>query len=101
MTSTDSTIAATITSMCCARPTAVNTESSENTMSMTPICRMISQKLFITPGLRLRTLPAAVPRISMTLFTIRNRPPANRIRSRPETSLPNTENSGRATSPAR
>ncbi len=45
MTRTASTIAATMTSMCRARPTAVNTESSENTMSMTPICRMISQKL--------------------------------------------------------
>ncbi len=34
ITSTETTMAATITSMCFASPTAVNTESSENTMSM-------------------------------------------------------------------
>jgi hypothetical protein len=39
ITSTEATMAATMTSMCWRGPTAVNTESSENTISMTPICR--------------------------------------------------------------
>ena len=57
ITSTDTTMAAIMTSMRFARPMAVNTESSEKTMSMIPICTMISQK----PRSTSRLAPGAAP----------------------------------------
>ena len=70
-------------------------ESSENTMSSTMICRMIAVKpAFAAPlGVGLAA-PSKLSWISLVLFQIRNRPPRIRIRSRPETSKPNTVNSG-------
>src|ERR1700722_3120053 len=92
ITATDATMAAIITSMCFDSPMAVNTESRENTMSMTPICKMIIQKPFSPLGRRLACLPLSMARISMGLFTTRKSPPQNKIRSRPEISLPSTVN---------
>src|SRR5882757_7082441 len=93
ITTTDATMAAIITSICFERPTAVNTESKEKTISMMPICKMISQKLLSKPGLRFSSLPLSMSRISSGLLMIKKRPPPNKIRSRPEISLPSTVNS--------
>ena len=90
ITSTAITIAATMIGTCCASPTAVNTESSENTMSRMPICRITSRKLAVARASRCCSAPSSEPWISLTLLASRNRPPPNRIRSRPEISWSST-----------
>ena len=68
---------------CSAMPTAVITESSENTMSSSRICTM-------TPPNDAAAFAAAVPFLAFELVVDlvralgdRNRPPTSRIRSRP------------------
>ncbi len=95
ITSTAMTIAATITGTFCTRPTAVITESSEKMMSITAICRMIPiNPAFTTapPAACSSSSPSTLCQISMVLLNRRNRPPKNRIRSRPETPSPSTVN---------
>ena len=76
-------------------PTAVMIESSENTRSTTMICRMTAPKVALTaPATASSCSPSSDWWISPVLFQIRNRPPAIRIRSRPEISCPSTVNSG-------
>src|SRR3984957_19403778 len=94
ITRTEATMAATMISIRLASPTAVNTVSSENAMSITPICATMSQKLFIRPRLPWEVLPASMSRISNTLLTTRNAPPANSTRPRPEIDCPRIENRG-------
>ncbi len=79
-------------------PTAVMIESSENTRSMTMICRMTEVNVAFTTLVVWSSAPSMDWWISVVLFQIRNRPPRIRIRSRPEISMPNTLNSG-VTSP--
>ena len=69
-------------------------ESSENTMSMMMICTMMAAKLAFTPFEAWPSSPSVSWWISMVDFHTRNRPPAMRMRSRPEMSVPMTVNSG-------
>ena len=71
-------------------PTAVITESSENTMSMIAICTMTAAKPARTAAAACSSSssPSSEPWISCTLFHSRKRPPPMRMRSRPEMSLP-------------
>jgi hypothetical protein len=75
-------------------PTAVMIESSEKTMSITMICRITAVKVAFTALLASPSSPSSEPWISVVAFQTRNRPPAIRIRSRPEISWPSTVNSG-------
>src|SRR5258706_3759602 len=77
-----------------ARPTAVNTESSEKTMSITAICSTMAVKLATMRAARSAAAPSSVWWISSTLLTSRKRPPPPRIRSRPEICCPNSSNQG-------
>ena len=85
-------IAATITGDWSTMPTAVITESSENTMSMTAICR-ITHEHRSSRACRVDVLRVAVAsiasRISITPFTTRNMPPPISTRSRIEMPMPN------------
>ena len=96
MTITASTIATTMISTCFASPTAVNTESSENTMSIRPIWMTAAMTRDLSSTLRepWPSAPSSAPWISLTLLTSRNRPPTRRIRSRPENCSVNTVMSG-------
>ena len=75
-------------------PTAVMIESSENTRSMTMIWPMMAPKVARTaaaaPGALCSAWSSYISWISPVAFQIRNSPPASRIRSRPEISLPST-----------
>jgi hypothetical protein len=63
-------------------------------MSMIAIWITITAKLANTRVLRFSSAPSSVPWISVTLFASRNRPPNNRMMSRPENSNPNKPNQG-------
>ena len=63
-------------------------------MSITPICATMSQKLLFRPRLPWEFLPASMSRISNTLLTTRNAPPANSTRLRPEIGCPRMANRG-------
>src|SRR5579871_5729220 len=95
MNATAMTMAAIMISTCCTRPTAVSTESSENTMSMTAICAITAAKP-ATAARRRGTPdgPSTLAWISTTLFHSRNKPPVPSTRSRPEKSWPNACSSG-------
>ncbi|MCY1521311.1 hypothetical protein D9M68_561200 [compost metagenome] len=77
-------------------PTAVMTESSENTASSTTICVTITQKLAYTRGPEEPPcwLPSRRSCSSMVPLNSRNRPPIIRIRSRPENDSGPMENRG-------
>ncbi|CUK22870.1 Uncharacterised protein [Achromobacter sp. 2789STDY5608615] len=77
-------------------PTAVITESSENTASSTTICRITCQNTACCTfwPLSWPLLPSTRSCSSMVPLNNRNRPPRIRIRSRPEISAPSTVNSG-------
>src|SRR3990172_8019238 len=94
ITSTAITIASAITATCSTRPTAVITESSENTMSMTAIWISTPAKEATARCCALSVVPSRLAWISLVLFTSRNSPPPSRIRSRPEISWPRSPNSG-------
>ena len=82
---TEATTAAIITPTWLTMPTAVMIESSENTRSMTMIWAITPAKLDATLADSLPSSPSSNWCTSPVLFQIRNRPPAIRIRSRPET----------------
>ena len=67
-------------------PTAVMTESSENTASSTTICVTMTQKLAYTRGPDEEPWPPPSSRScsSMVPLNSRKKPPAIRIRSRPD-----------------
>ncbi|MNN77608.1 hypothetical protein D3C81_1940900 [compost metagenome] len=75
-------------------PTAVITESRENTMSMMAIWMMVAMKLRAAPlgTSSVSSSPSRLWYISVLLFHSRNRPPKKRIRSRPEMPWPNRSN---------
>src|SRR5258708_15071244 len=79
-------------------PTAVMIESNENTMSMIMICRITPEKVAPTASEAAPFSPSSSWWISLVLFHRRKRPPAIRMRSRPEISWRKTEKSG-STSP--
>ncbi|MNS83346.1 hypothetical protein D3C72_1171310 [compost metagenome] len=96
MTAIASTTAIIMMLSSCTMPTAVMTESSENTASSTTICRMTCQKIAccgFCPA-SWPALPSTRSCNSMVPLKSRNRPPRIRIRSRPEISLPHTVKSG-------
>ena len=97
ITPTEANTAATITGRLLVMPTAVMTESSEKTMSMTAICTStLANAAFVpaappaagSPG------PSSDSWISFTLFHNRNRPPPMRMTSRPEMAWSNTVTRG-------
>ena len=71
-------------------PTAVMTESSENTMSSSMICSSTLAKEGPTLAEPWPSSPSSFSWISMVLFAIRKRPPRSSTRSRPERSWPST-----------
>ncbi|MNV66835.1 hypothetical protein D3C71_1596090 [compost metagenome] len=90
ITATDSRIAATITGMWSAMPTAVITESSENTMSITAICAITmpnTAEALVVVGSS-SSPPVISSRISIVPLMIRNRPPRISTRSRMEMPMP-------------
>ena len=94
MIATASRIANTMIGMCSAMPTAVITESSENTMSITAICAITTQntdELLVVRGSS-SSPPEISSRISIVPFTSRNTPPRISTRSRIEMPMPNSEN---------
>ncbi len=67
------------------RPTAVSTESSENTMSSRTICTSTPPKLATLPPAAVwASSPSSDSWISVVAFQSRNRPPPMRITSRVE-----------------
>src|SRR6187402_2750658 len=83
VTATAMTTAAIITATCSAIPTAVITESSENTMSSSRIWVITpANEAARRPG-ACSSSPSSLRWISCVLFAMRNRPPTMRIRSRP------------------
>src|SRR6266705_6626972 len=94
MTPTARTTAAIITARCLAMPTAVITESSENTISSRTICPTTAANAARTRVPATPDSPSRPSWISRVLLASRNRPPAIRIRSRPENGRPRTWNSG-------
>ena len=92
MMATAMTIAATMISTCCTSPTAVMTESKENTMSMIAICAITPAKLGSTAPCSPASSPSKELCTSLVALAIRKAPPSSRIRSRAEMSLPKTEN---------
>src|SRR5690606_11661357 len=83
-------IANTITGMCSAMPTAVMTESRENTMTITAICAITTQntcELLVVRGSS-SWPPVISSRISIAPLTSRKPPPSTRIRSRTEMPIP-------------
>src|SRR5512134_202367 len=94
ITPTAMTTAATITPTWRAIPTAVITESSENTMSSITIWPITAANVARPRGLACPCSPSSLSWISKVLFAIRNRPPTMRMRSRPEIGWPSTAKSG-------
>src|SRR5882672_6768639 len=94
ITPTASTTAAIITGRWRDIPTAVITESSENTMSSRTICPTTAPNEARARVPARSASPSSPSWISRVLFAIRKRPPATRIRSRPENGWPSTWNSG-------
>ncbi len=79
------TTAAIMTGMSFAMPTAVRTESSENTMSSSTIWIRTDRMDAEPPDVACPSSPSSDSWISVVAFQIRNRPPPIRIRSRTET----------------
>src|SRR6266849_3751699 len=75
-------------------PTAVMIESNEKTMSMIMICRITPEKVAPTAAEAAPFSPSSSWWISLVLFHRRKRPPAIRMRSRPEISWRKTVKSG-------
>jgi hypothetical protein len=75
-------------------PTAVITESSENTISSSRIWMMMPTNDAAALALPCPSSPSSFSWISCVLLAIRKRPPTSRITSRPEISLPSTTNHG-------
>ncbi len=95
MTATAMTIAAIITSTWSTRPTAVITESSENTMSINAICSSTATKLTARrPVLVVHHTFERVVDFPRGLGDQEQTPPISRIRSRPEIASPKTTNNG-------
>ena len=95
ITPTEITMAATITDNSRAIPTAVMTESSENTTSISATCTSTEPKLAVpAASWACASEPSSLSWISQVAFPIRNRPPPRRIRSRPETTREKTSKSG-------
>src|SRR5215471_8671086 len=88
ISATDATTAATMTASTLTMPTAVTIESSENTTSMTMICRITAENVARAADDAPPFSPSSSWWISAVLFHSRNNPPAIRIRSRPEISCP-------------
>ena len=87
--------AAMITSMLLVMPTAVITESSENTRSSTMIWAIVAANVAVpVPPAECSSTPSSFWWISCTALYTRNSPPTIRMRSRPENSLPHSVNSG-------
>src|SRR5690606_18178129 len=85
------TIAMIMTSTCSAMPTAVITESRENTMSISAICTSTPTKpAAARSAWPLSSAPSRLWWISSVALPIRNSPPPIRIRSRPEMSTSST-----------
>ena len=94
ITSTAATMAATITGRSSTKPTAVMTESSENTTSITAICASTPKKPTLEPPLRAAAGSASIALwISWVALASRNAPPASMMMSRPEMPSPSTSNS--------
>src|SRR5690606_17100341 len=95
MIATATSTATTITGIWSAMPTAVITESSENTMSITAIWAITTQNTCEAMVVRGSSSwpPLISSRISMTPFTSRKAPPTIRIRSRTEMPMPPMWNS--------
>ena len=84
-----------MTPMSSAMPTAVSTESSENTMSSRTIWIRTEAIVAVRPPpVACSSSPSSASWISVTAFHIRNRPPAIRIRSRTENPWSPMVNSG-------
>ena len=102
MTVTATSTATTMMGRCSVMPTAVRMESIEKTRSSRMIWKMAAPALEMTTSLALPFLSSmswlgagsTVWWISLVAFHIRNRPPAIRIRSFHENSLPNTVMTG-------
>ena len=101
ITPTEVTTAATITQIWSTMPTAVMTESSENTMSMTAIWAMMLQNSLLPPALMASpsvcggassSRASTSTKISCDALYSRNRPPSSSTRSRPLMPWPNTWN---------
>ena len=75
-------------------PTAVMTESSENTMSSSMICTSTLPNRAAPLETLMSASPSSLSWISWVLLASRNRPPTIRIRSRPDTGWLKTVNSG-------
>ena len=75
-------------------PTAVMTESSENTMSRIMIWTITAANEPAAFTVLACSSPSSRPWISQVALAMRNRPPPSRMRSRPEMSRPATVNSG-------
>src|SRR6266446_4128614 len=94
ITPTASTTAAIITGRWRAIPTAVMTESSEKTMSSRTIWPTTPANDARAPRAPWPASPSSPAWISRVLLASRNRPPAMRIRSRPENGCPSRLNHG-------
>src|SRR5262245_45080698 len=91
---TATTTAAIITPSLSVMPTAVITESSENTMSSKRIWMRTPLNEGLTRAEACPSSPSSFPWISCVLLPSRNTPPTRRMRSRPEISCPSTVKSG-------
>src|SRR2546426_766683 len=83
-----------MTSIRSTMPTAVMIESNEKTMSMIMICRITPEKVAPTAAEAAPFSPSSSWWISLVLFHRRKRPPAIRMRSRPEISWRRTVKRG-------
>src|SRR5512133_3927912 len=96
MTPIATTIAATMTGRSFDIPTAVMTESSEKTMSSSPIWTTTDQNaLALTGFASAACCTSSLSWISTVAFPTRKSPPESRMRSRPETPWPRNEKSSR------
>ena len=95
ITPTAMTMAATMTATSRAMPTAVITESSENTTSSNMICTIapVTEEVW-SPGTFESGTPSIRSWISRVDLPIKNNPPTRRIKSRPEKARPTTVTSG-------
>jgi len=94
MTPTAATTAVIMMARWFAMPTAVMTESREKMMSSSRICTITEAIDAATRALAPPSSPSRRSWISRVDLKSRNRPPARRIRSRPEIPLPSTVKSG-------
>ena len=75
-------------------PTAVSTESSENTMSSSTIWNSTPRIVATLTSRSCGPSPSSASWISVVAFQIRNRPPTMRMMSRHENSMPAIVNTG-------